>query len=101
MSDINSELLRSAARELCSYIDDANGILERGISCTDETPPDYHDHQTCCELDKAADYMDTLVAQVAELRGRLNDCVNDYIKHDKGDLTPSVFHRSAMALEEV
>ena len=42
---------------------------------------------------------DTLAAQVAELRGRLSDCVNDYIKHDKGDLTPSVFHRSAVALE--
>ena len=52
------------------------------------------------ELSKAA-YLkiDTLVAQVAELRGRLNDCVNDYIKNDKGDLTPSVFHRSAVALE--
>ena len=44
---------------------------------------------------------DTLVSQVAELRGRLNDCVNDYIKNDKGDLTPSVFHRSAMALAEI
>ena len=42
---------------------------------------------------------ETLIAQVAELRGRLNDCVNDYIKNDKGDLTPSVFHRSAVALE--
>ena len=43
---------------------------------------------------------ETLIAQVAELRGRLNDCVNDYIKNDKGNLTASVFHRAAVALEE-
>ena len=48
--DKHVELLLSAAKELCRYIDAENNRLKQNISSTDLDDPDYHDHQTCAEL---------------------------------------------------
>ncbi len=56
MSD--KKLLLSIADELKSYIDDENERLRSKITCINEDPPDYHDYQSCHELQVIANKMD-------------------------------------------
>ena len=47
-------MLISASKELASYIDKENKRLKSKICSTDLDDPDYHDYQTCYELDRLA-----------------------------------------------
>ena len=66
MSDIGN-LMRSASNELNQYILAENERLAATVHGQMETPPDYHDQQTCYELQIKANAVDTLTARVAEL----------------------------------
>ncbi len=46
------EMLLRAARELKSYIDDANQKLKEEVHPQSMEPPDYHDYQTVYELEQ-------------------------------------------------
>ena len=48
-------LMKYASIELQQLIEFKNKVLERCIKPDDLDPPDYHDYQTCMELDMAAD----------------------------------------------
>ena len=48
-------ILRSAASELMRYIECRNTELASLIRSTDMSPPDYHDFQTCQELNVIAE----------------------------------------------
>lgn len=61
-----SEVLRSAARELCSYIDTVNQQIEWDHTDVMQ-PPELHDHQTCHELDLIANNHDKLVEALEAL----------------------------------
>ena len=56
MSD--KKLLLRIADELKSYIDNENERLRNKITCIDLDPPDYHDYQSCHELQVIANKMD-------------------------------------------
>ena len=45
-----TEILMQASRELCNLITKHNANLNAKISCTDLDEPDYHDFQTCHDL---------------------------------------------------
>tara|TARA_R110002096_G_C14127592_1_gene681571 strand:+ start:271 stop:462 length:192 start_codon:yes stop_codon:yes gene_type:complete len=44
------ETLMQAARELADFITEHNKILKSKIGATDLNEPEYHDYQTCHEL---------------------------------------------------
>ena len=45
------ELLKTALTELTKLIADKNSRLRRNIQSNDLDDPDYHDYQTCYELE--------------------------------------------------
>lgn len=67
-----SDVLRSAARELCKYIDGANHLIQDQHVDTMQ-PPDFHDHQTCHELDLIANTHDKLVEALEALLNRVSN----------------------------
>ncbi len=49
-----AEIMISAANELKYYIDKENERLKGEMKCYDSDPPEYHDYQTCYELNQIA-----------------------------------------------
>ena len=55
-----TEMLMQASRELCDLIIEHNKMLNSKISSTDLDEPDYHDFQTCHELQVLARKLEEL-----------------------------------------
>lgn len=74
-------LMRSAANELNQYILAENERLAAAIHSQMETPPDYHDQQTCHELAIEANSVDELTARVSRLELALSK-IEGWDQHD-------------------
>jgi hypothetical protein len=69
MSEIGN-IMRSASNELNNYILSKNARLAKTADPLSETPPDYHDQETCHQLQFEAGNVDKLTARVAELESK-------------------------------
>jgi hypothetical protein len=74
--------MRSASTELNNYILSENARLAKTINPLSETPPDYHDQETCHQLQLEAGNVDKLTARVAELEIDLKEevRVNEFLR---------------------
>ena len=107
MSEIGN-LMRSASNELNQYILAENERLAATVHGQMETPPDYHDQQTCYELQIEARAVDTLTARVAELEAVLceisNMCVGNLAMSyslDAEHIGQSIYEATGMSNPEL